>query len=426
MTEEIISVIGLGYVGLPLASALSNHYKVIGFDTNENRVDELRQGLDLKKTVNFDKINLDSLIFTSSIDCIKNASFYIITVPTPVDESNKPELIYIKQACEIIGAALTEGDIVMLESTVSPSTTEEYCIRILENISGLQLNKNFYIGYSPERINPGFYNSRFLENTKIISSSCNVGGRLRIENVYKKIFKSNYIFTDDIKLAEACKLVENIQRDVNIALMNELLNLFSTVNMDIYKIIKLCMTKWNFSEYYPGLVGGHCISVDPYYLIDFAENKNISLDLVKLARKINSEKVNIIHQKIKSILRDGSSVGLLGLSYKPDINDVRNSQSIILAQLLAKDGLDIKIHDPHITQNQLPDELKFVYERSFENTLQCEVLVISIKHEEYKALSEPSLLNTYVSNKVVIDLVGLFSVNDCSAQEQYKIHHILM
>ncbi len=341
-----ICILGLGYVGLPLALKLSDKFKVIGFDINLKRINQLKNGYDLTSEFKKNELDKKKIKFSSNIKDIGKANFYIITVPTPIKKNKSPDLSYLKSASIIVSKNLKKNDVVVYESTTYPGCTEEFCIPILEKFSKLKINKEFYCGYSPERINPGDKIYK-LDNIEKIISSTNKFGLSLIQNVYKHVTKKKLIQTDTIKIAEGAKIIENTQRDINIALMNELSILFNKLNIDFSKILKAANTKWNFLDFKPGLVGGHCIGVDPYYLAFKAKTKKFNTKIVLSGRELNDGMYKYIVKKfISKLPNSNNKVLIVGLTFKENVPDSRNSQSILIAKKLSKLNYDIYMFDP--------------------------------------------------------------------------------
>ena len=336
-----IAIIGLGYIGLPLAIEFSKFHKVIGFDINKKRINELKKGVDKTNEIIIKKEIFKKINFTDNVQLLKNSNVFIITVPTPVKKNKTPDLSYLKNASQIVGRFLKKSSIVIYESTVFPGCTEEFCNPILEKTSGLKLNKDFFLGYSPERINPGVNIHKLPNIVKIVSGSNKYALNL-IKKLYSKIIKAGIHVTDKIKTAEAAKVIENIQRDINIALINECSVIFKKLNLDTSKILKAAETKWNFIPFKPGLVGGHCIGVDPYYLTYKAKETNYDPKVILAGRKVNDNMSNYIAKNVHKTLNVGvkryqkKRVLILGLSFKENCVDTRNSKVFDIINYLQK------------------------------------------------------------------------------------------
>ena len=345
---DIIGVIGLGYVGLPLALEFSKKIKVVGFDINKERILQLSKGKDKNNEIRNNKItNLKNLEFSYDDTRLKNCNIFIVTVPTPVDTRNLPDLIFLKKACETVGKYIKKNSIFILESTVYPGCTEKFCVPILEKVSNLKFNKDFYCGYSPERINPGDSKHNFKNIVKVISGSNNETSK-KIKNLYKSIFKNTYQ-TNDIMTAEAAKVIENIQRDLNIALVNELSIILNKLGIDTKKVVEAAGTKWNFQKFYPGLVGGHCISVDPYYLTHIAKQNNYSPKVILAGRKINNDmKFEVVKKFLSAFKKNKINIKkvkilVMGIAFKENVSDLRNSQALEVIKILQAKKFNIDI-----------------------------------------------------------------------------------
>ncbi len=355
MNNINVCVIGLGYVGLPIAVKLSKKFSVIGYDLNKERIKELKKKKDSTNEIDLKSFNfkIKSLKFTSNEKEIEISNFFIITVPTPVDKNNRPDLSFLKSASITVSRYLKKNDTVVYESTTYPGCTDDYCVPILEKYSRLKLNKDFYCGYSPERINPGDTIHTIEKINKIISASNKKGLKI-IKKVYKNVTKKKLVITKSIKIAEAAKIIENTQRDINIALMNELSMLFDKLNIDFQEILKAANTKWNFLNFKPGLVGGHCIGVDPYYLAFEAKKKKFSTNIILSGRKTNEQMykfvvnkfINEINKKLN--LNYKKKILVVGLTFKENVPDYRNSQSIKIVKYLKKKEFNVFTFDPLI------------------------------------------------------------------------------
>ena len=357
-----IGVIGLGYVGLPLALEFSKLFNVIGYDINQSRLDELKKGIDKNNSQQNQNILNSNLSLTSDIKNLEECNVFIITVPTPISENKYPNFFPLTQSTKLVAKLLKKGTTVIFESTVHPGATEEICIPILEEISGLKINLDFFVGYSPERINPGD-NENTLTNIKKIVSGSSDDACDFIDSLYSKIIKAGTHKAPTIKVAEASKILENVQRDVNIALMNEALEIFNELEINIDSVIEAASTKWNFMRFYPGLVGGHCIGVDPYYLIHKASEKGVYADLMIAARKIN-ENASKYHARkfVKKLFAfskfiKNKRILILGATFKPNCPDLRNSKIEDLWKELKEYGFQVDVFDPEANQS----ELKTIY-----------------------------------------------------------------
>ena len=349
-----IGVIGLGYVGLPLAAKLGEHHKVLGFDINSQRISELNNGIDSTlELTNSELILAKELKFSHKSEDLASCNFYIITVPTPITKSNEPDLSPLINATKIVGEYLVKGDYVVYESTVYPGATEEECAPILEKISGLKLNQDFFLGYSPERINPGDKKHRIADIRKITSGS-SPEAALFIDKLYKTIISAGTYLASSIKVAEAAKVIENTQRDVNIALINELSLIFNELEISTEEVLDAAGTKWNFLPFKPGLVGGHCIGVDPYYLTYKAQSVGYEPEIILAGRKLNDEMSLHVSNRLiakmteRNIEVSGSKVLVMGLTFKENCPDIRNTKVIDVVKILEEFHIDVDIYDPWI------------------------------------------------------------------------------
>ena len=352
MLVKQIAVIGLGYVGLPLAVEFGKMRDVVGFDINSERIEQLRSGCDVTNECSRDQLQATpGLAFSDSIDDIKDAQIYIVTVPTPVDHANRPDLSFLKAACEVVGRVLKYGDLIIFESTVFPGATEEICVPVLESNSGLQFNGEFACGYSPERINPGDKINTISKITKITSGS-NERAANEIDELYSSIIVAGTWKAPSIKVAEAAKVIENSQRDLNIAFVNELSLIFDRLNIDTLDVLEAAGSKWNFLPFRPGMVGGHCIGVDPYYLTHKAEEIGYNPQVILAGRRVNDNMARYAAQSVvKRMIQSGvdithSTVGVLGLTFKENCPDIRNSKVVDLISELESWNVTVKVSDP--------------------------------------------------------------------------------
>jgi UDP-N-acetyl-D-galactosamine dehydrogenase len=389
-----IAVIGLGYVGLPLAHAFSEKYKVVGFDIAQWRIDELRKGHDRTLELNEKQVKeaiKNGMEFTNILDDISDCNIYIVTVPTPIDKHKKPDLTPLLKASESIGKVLKKDDIVIYESTVYPGATEEDCVPILEKVSGLKYNKDFYCGYSPERINPGDKEHTVTKILKVTSGSTVEIGK-RVNTLYSSIITAGTHLAPTIKVAEAAKVIENSQRDINIAFVNELSMIFNKLDIDTNAVLEAAGTKWNFLPFKPGLVGGHCIGVDPYYLTHKAQEVGYNPEIILAGRRLNDNMgIYVASQVIKLMIKKGqtiekSKVLVLGLTFKENCPDIRNSRVIDVILELEEYGCDVSVSDYWADK----DEVKNEYDIALVDTNDLEkydAIVLAVAHDEYKALN---------------------------------------
>lgn len=415
MNEIRIGIIGLGYVGLPLTAAFSTKYSTIGFDINAERIEELLDGYD--RTLELSKEQLlalrDNLQYTNDIQTLKHCNVYIVTVPTPIDKSNKPDLFPIKNSTKMISQILSKDDIVIYESTVYPGVTEEVCVPILENGSKLIFNQDFFCGYSPERINPGDKEHTVTKIKKVTAGSTPKIAK-KVDDLYKSIIEAGTFLASSIKVAEASKVIENTQRDVNIALINELAMIFSTMDIDTNEVLEAAATKWNFIKLTPGLVGGHCIGIDPYYLTYKAEELGYKPNLILGARQINNGMGKYIAEKtIKTMISydikiKGSNVLVLGVTFKEDCPDMRNTKVTDIIEELKTYGCNVDVYDPWVN----PDEDKKSYshgliDNPFQNSKRYDTVITAVAHKQFKALCMDDYYAITHPSPVLIDIKGV-------------------
>lgn len=401
-----IAVIGLGYVGLPLAAEFGKNRAVIGFDISKKRIDELQNGLDRTLELNSDELTQAKLLqFTSEVKDIKNSQIYIVTVPTPIDIHKKPDLTPLKKASELISGVLKKGDIVIYESTVYPGATEEVCVPILEQKSGLFFNKDFYCGYSPERINPGDKEHRVADIKKVTSGSTPEIGK-EVDELYKEIIKAGTYLASSMKVAEAAKVIENSQRDLNIAFVNELAKIFHKIGIDTHEVLDAAATKWNFLPFKPGLVGGHCIGVDPYYLTYKAESVGYNPQVILAGRRVNDGMGAYVASRVMKLLNvagkaHNAKVLVLGITFKEDCPDIRNSRVIDVIHELQEFGANVEVYDPNANPKEVADEYNInLLERP--NT-SYDAIVFAVKHKIFDELNWSTLKSI---NTVVFDVKG--------------------
>ena len=404
-----IGVIGLGYVGLPLAVESGKKHRTLGFDINTNRISELNQGVDRTLEVSSEALKASpQLQFSSDSSALSECNFFIVTVPTPVDEAKQPDLAPIKSATRTVAAQLKKGDIVVYESTVFPGCTEEVCVPILEEISGLIFNKDFYCGYSPERINPGDKEHRVTDILKVTSGS-NPDAAKTIDGFYKSIINAGTYLASSIKVAEAAKVIENAQRDINIAFVNELALIFDRMNLDTNEVLQAAGTKWNFLPFRPGLVGGHCIGVDPYYLTHKAEQLGYHPQVILAGRKINDNMGQHVANKVvkllasKGKLQNGAKVAVLGFTFKENCPDVRNTRVIDIYQELKTYDLAVSVFDPQADPAEVEHEYGISLEKSFDAN-SFDAIILAVAHKEFK-LYNWNEIRKHVS--VLYDVKGL-------------------
>jgi len=417
MNKEKIAIIGLGYVGLPLARLFATKYNVVGFDINVNRVAELRQGKDITLEVEDDvlkavlktKNNSETGLFCSSnIEDIKDCNYYIVTVPTPIDKNNRPDLTPLYKSSETVGKVLKKGDIVIYESTVYPGVTEDECVPILEKTSGLTFNKDFYAGYSPERINPGDKEHTVDKILKVTSGSTPKIGE-KVNALYASVITAGTHLAPTIKVAEAAKVIENSQRDINIAFVNELAKIFNLLHIDTHAVLEAAGTKWNFLPFKPGLVGGHCIGVDPYYLAQKAQEVGYHPEIILAGRRVNDSMGQYIASEVvKMMLKNdlkvnGGKILMLGITFKENCPDVRNTKIVDVVKHLKEYGLDITIYDPWANPAEVEHEYNLVTSNTLPKDL-FDTIILGVAHKEFLEINFDNLLN---SKGLVYDVKGV-------------------
>lgn len=413
MQSTKICVIGLGYVGLPLARLFSTKFKTIGFDLNQTRVDALNSGKDTTLEVSDEllkeAIEKHGFRCTTNIEDIRECNFYVVAVPTPVDENNRPDLRPLIGASQTVGQVIGRGDIVVYESTVYPGVTEEECLPIVEQMSGLVFNKDFYAGYSPERINPGD-KEHTVEKIKKVTSGSTPEIADIIDNVYNSVLINGTHKAPSIKVAEASKIIENSQRDVNIAFMNELAKIFNAMDIDTHDVIEAAASKWNFIKLSPGLVGGHCISVDPYYLIQKAQVYGVLPRVMSSARRLNDGMGEYVaHQVIKLMNKKGvlvkdANILLLGITFKENCPDIRNTKIVDIYTTLSEYTNNITIYDPWADKAEVQHEYQIEISNTLDTTKKYDAIILGVAHKEFLEVDIPSLLN---ENGVVYDVKGI-------------------
>ncbi len=391
--ESIIGVVGLGYVGLPLAVEFSKHYSTIGYDIDAERIAKLSSGTDVTREVEDAELAAaDNLRFTDKLDEVSDCNVYIVTVPTPIDSAKRPDLTALKHASRTVGEVLNEGDVVVFESTVYPGATEEDCAPILESTSGLKLNRDFYLGYSPERINPGDRKHRLTDISKITSGSTPEAASF-VDSLYRKIIGAGTYRASSIRVAEAAKVIENTQRDVNIALINELAMIFNRMGLDTREILDAAGTKWNFLNFRPGLVGGHCIGVDPYYLTHKSQEFGYHPDVILAGRRINDNMgIHVAAEVVKLMVKRGISMPdarilIMGITFKENCPDVRNTRVIDLISELQTYGSQVEIYDPWADIEAVADEYGISITNEIPDGGQYDAIVVAVAHKEFREMS---------------------------------------
>lgn len=411
-----IAIIGLGYVGLPLARLFATKYPVLGFDINEDRITSLKTGTDTTLEVEDDdlqKVLVDvsyqkGLFCTSNVNDIADCNYFIITVPTPVDKNNRPDLTPLHKSSETVGKVLTKNDIVIYESTVYPGVTEEQCVPVLEKISGLKFNKDFFAGYSPERINPGD-KEHTVEKILKITSGSTVEVGLKVDELYKSVITAGTYLAPSIKVAEAAKVIENSQRDINIAFVNELAKIFNLMNIDTQEVLAAAATKWNFLPFKPGLVGGHCIGVDPYYLAQRAQEFGYHPEIILAGRRLNDSMGEYVaSQIVKLMIKKGISVNgaellMLGITFKENCPDVRNTKIVDVVKALSEYGITVIIYDPLANANDVKKEYNLITINNIP-TNKFDAIVLGVSHKEFLELNFKELQKT---NSLLYDVKGV-------------------
>ena len=417
LINDKIAIIGLGYVGLPLAVAFGAKYQVVGFDTNSERIANLKNGLDTTLQCTSQEIaNASKLVFTHDLSQIKDASIFIITVPTPVTKDKQPDLHLLRTASKMVGEVLKKGDIVIYESTVYPGCTEEDCVPVLEEFSRLKYNQDFYCGYSPERINPGDKVHTLTKIIKVTSGSTPEVASM-VDNLYASIITAGTHKASSIKIAEASKSIENAQRDINISFVNELALIFDKMDIDTNEVLAAAATKWNFLPFKPGLVGGHCIGVDPYYLAHKATSLGYHPQVILSGRHVNDQMSAFVTEKvIKLLIKNnfnvqGAKVLLLGVTFKENCPDIRNSQAFEIYTALKKLGVDVFAFDPFANAQEVLDNHQINLVTSLET---YDAIVLTVAHDFFKSLNYTSLKSS--ANSVIYDTKAILDKSIVTAR----------
>jgi len=415
-----IAVIGLGYVGLPLAVEFSKKYKVIGFDIQGSRIDELRRAHDRTLEVSEDALSEvltpdcstpKGLFCTNDIEHIRSCNYYIVTVPTPVDKYNRPDLTPLYKASETVGKVLKKGDVVVYESTVYPGATEEECVPVLEKVSGLKFNEDFFAGYSPERINPGDKEHTVAKIKKVTSGSTPEAAEA-VDRLYNSVITAGTHKASSIKVAEAAKVIENAQRDINIAFVNELAKIFNRLGIDTQAVLEAASTKWNFLKFQPGLVGGHCIGVDPYYLAQKAEEAGYHPEIILAGRRLNDGMgAYVADEVVKLMLRkgiqvSGSDVLVLGFTFKENCPDVRNTRVIDIVHRLQEYKVNVCIHDPWANPAEVKHEYGVICQNGEAKERKYEAVIVAVAHNEFKELNFKDVCK---ENAVIYDIKSVLA-----------------
>jgi UDP-N-acetyl-D-galactosamine dehydrogenase len=417
MKNKKIALIGLGYVGLPLAVEFGKKREVVGFDINKNRIDQLEKGID--PTLELTKEELKASIhlsYTTNLDDLKDCSIFIVTVPTPIDKHKRPDLTSLEKSSVSVGSILKKGDIVIYESTVYPGATEEVCVPILEQESSLTFNKDFYCGYSPERINPGDKNHRIADIKKVTSGSTPEIAT-EVDELYQEIIIAGTHKTSSIKIAEAAKVIENTQRDLNIALINELALIFNKLDIDTESVLEAAGTKWNFLPFRPGLVGGHCIGVDPYYLTHKANEVGYYPEMILAGRRLNDNMTSYVADQVSKLMTkkhihiSDANVLIMGLTFKENCPDHRNSRAVDLVKQFKIFNCNVDVYDPWVNKNQALKEYNIqLIDKPIKS--KYDAIIIAVAHNEFKSLTEEQIRTYGKDNHVLYDIKYLLKTSE--------------
>ena len=409
--KKTLAVIGLGYVGLPIALEFAKKIKVIGFDINASRVELMRKGIDPSQELDSAAFENCDIEFTHELDVLRKANFFIVAVPTPVDDHNVPDLVPVQRASETIGKVIKKGDYVVYESTVYPGCTEEDCVPIIEKLSGLKMVTDYKIGYSPERINPGDKEHTITTIIKVVSGCCDESLET-IAKVYELVVKAGVHKASSIKVAEAAKIIENTQRDLNIALMNELSIIFDKMNINTFEVLEAAGTKWNFLKFQPGLVGGHCIGVDPYYLTYKSKELGYDSQVILAGRVINDGMASYVAKKVLQFIiqHNGnvkdSKVLVMGATFKENVSDIRNSKVADVVKELKSFSLNVDVADPYADSDELNHEYGFTLVNQIGNDY--DAIIITVPHNEYKLLDDAYFKSITKEKALIADLKGTY------------------
>lgn len=406
-----LAVIGLGYVGLPIALEFARKISVIGFDISAKRIEMMKNGIDPSNELEKEAFEDCDITFTDSLDVLREANFFIVAVPTPVDDHKVPDLTPVQKASETVGKVIKKGDYVVFESTVYPGCTEEDCLPIIEKLSGLKNVVDFKSGYSPERINPGDKNHTLATIVKVVSG-CDAESLEEVAKTYELVVKAGVHRASSIKVAEAAKIIENTQRDLNIALMNELSVIFDKMNINTYEVLEAAGTKWNFLKFQPGLVGGHCIGVDPYYLTYKAKELGYHSEVILAGRNINDNMGKYVAKKvIQHIIKNNgdvksSKVLIMGATFKEDVSDIRNSKVSDVVNALKEFYVNVEVQDPYADSDELKHEYGFGLVKEIASDY--DAVIIPVPHREYKDLDENFFAGITKTHGMIADLKGIF------------------
>ncbi len=411
--ETKIAIIGLGYVGLPLAVALSKYFTILGFDVNEKRVQELNNKFDHTNEISKERLEKTMIQFTTDSSQLTEQAIYIVTVPTPIDQNNLPDLTCLKKASETVGKSIKPGAIVVYESTVYPGVTEDFCGKILEQNSDLTCGKDFFLGYSPERINPGDKEHTVDKITKVVAGQTPKIAQM-LSTVYGAMNQNNIFVAENIKTAEAAKVIENTQRDINIAFINEISTIVKKLDLSIYDVLAAANTKWNFLNFQPGLVGGHCIGVDPYYLAHCARQLNVEPEIILAGRKINEKMGNFIAEHIHSSLQktncppEQAKILMLGLTFKENIPDLRNTKTVDIISALQSKGYTVDAHDPCVDPLEAQKLIQANLIPNLDTASQYNCIIGAVPHKPYLAFRSETFHTLLKPGGLIVDIKNLW------------------
>ena len=414
--SAVVAVVGLGYVGLPLAAAFAQKYETIGFDVNTAKVEKYKQGIDVTNEIGDEKLQSVNIALTSDAKDISRADIIVIAVPTPIDDARTPDFTPLIGASTLVGQNMKKGGIVVYESTVYPGATEEVCVPVLEEHSGMKFREDFTVGYSPERINPADKVHRLETIVKVVSG-CDADTLEALDTLYSSIITAGIYRASSIKVAEAAKVIENSQRDINIAFVNEISMIFDRLGIDTAEVLKAAGTKWNFLNFTPGLVGGHCIGVDPYYLSYKAQQVGYYPQIILAGRRINDGMGGYVAaQTVKKLIAAGSAVRgakvlVLGLTFKENVGDVRNTRVVDIVSELESYGIDVKVADPHADRQECLKEYGIMLS-DIDGSLPVDAVICAVGHDEYKAISLPDMKKWFNGSGVLIDVKGIYNQKD--------------
>lgn len=407
--EKKLAVIGLGYVGLPIALEFAKKISVIGFDINQKRVDLMKQHIDPSNELEAKDFEGTDITFTANIEDLKEANFFIVAVPTPVDKHNVPDLKPVISASKTIGQAIKKGDYVVFESTVYPGCTEEDCLPVIEELSGLKMGADFKLGYSPERINPGDKEHTITKITKVVSG-CDAESLDVIARTYEIIVKAGTHRASSIKVAEAAKIIENTQRDLNIALMNELSRIFDLMGINTYEVLAAAGTKWNFLKFFPGLVGGHCIGVDPYYLTYKANELGYTPEVILAGRKINDDMgAHVARKLVQQLIKlhkqiDSTRILVMGATFKENVSDIRNSKVVDVIEELKKYSVNTEVSDPYADSEEFHEEYGIHLRSDYGSDY--DAVVVAVNHDQFSTLDDTFFSKILKKDGIIVDVKG--------------------